>query len=114
MKRIEMNLRIEQQLKGQTRCVTKELNLDMCRAQQIEGLTDEFVNLQVLSMNNVGLITLDGFPRLPALRKLELSDNRLSGGLMNLVGCPNLTYLNLSGNKIKDLNQLEPLVCVLN
>ena len=108
-----MNLRIEQQLKGQTKDAIKELNLDMCRSQKIEGLTDEFVNLQVLSINNVGLITLDGFPRLPSLKRLELSDNRLSDGLMNLVGCPNLSYLNLSGNKIKDLNQLEPLVCFI-
>lgn len=26
--------------------------------------------------------------------------------------CPNLTHLNLSGNKIKDLSTIEPLVSV--
>jgi len=42
--------------------------------------------------------------------QLELSDNRISGGLNFLHGCPKLDYLNLSGNKIKDIDTLEPLV----
>ena len=43
--------------------------------------------------------------------QLELSDNRISGGLEVLAErCPNLTHLNLSGNKIKDLSTMEPLV----
>jgi acidic leucine-rich nuclear phosphoprotein 32 family protein E len=42
---------------------------------------------------------------------LELSDNIISGGLEVLAEkCPNLTYLNLSGNKIKDLSTVEALV----
>jgi len=42
---------------------------------------------------------------------LELSDNIISGGLEVLAErCPNLTYLNLSGNKIKDLGTVEALV----
>jgi len=86
-----------------------DLNLDNCRATQIEGLTDEFTNLESLSLINVGLITLKGFPSLPNLRKLELSDNRISGSLSLLYGCPKLQYLNLSGNKIKDIETLEPL-----
>jgi len=44
------------------------------------------------------------------LLQLELSDNRISSGLQFLHGCPKLTNLNLSGNKIKDLDTLEPLV----
>lgn len=46
------------------------------------------------------------------LFQLELSDNRISAGLNNLSGCPNLTHLSLSGNKIKDLGTLEPLVSI--
>jgi len=42
--------------------------------------------------------------------QLELSDNRISNGLQFLHGCPQIMYLNLSGNKIKDLDTLEPLV----
>lgn len=40
-----------------------------------------------------------------------MSDNVISGGLEVLAErCPNLTYLNLSGNKIKDLGTVEALV----
>lgn len=46
------------------------------------------------------------------LFQLELSDNRISGGLDVLAEkLPNLTHLNLSGNKLKDISTLEPLVC---
>lgn len=43
--------------------------------------------------------------------QLEVSDNTISGGLDTLAEkCPNLTYLNLSGNKIKELSAVEVLV----
>lgn len=87
----------------------KELNLDNCRSTNIVGLTDEFCNLEILSLINVGLTSLKGFPKLPNLRKLELSDNRINNGLNLLATSPKLTHLNLSGNKIKDLDTLEPL-----
>ncbi|KAG0717099.1 Acidic leucine-rich nuclear phosphoprotein 32 family member A [Chionoecetes opilio] len=86
-----------------------ELNLDNCKSTSILGLTEEFGNLEVLSLINVGLTTLKGFPALPKLRKLELSDNRISGGLGALTCLPKLSDLNLSGNRIKDLETLEPL-----
>ena len=48
------------------------------------------------------------------LLQLELSDNRISGDLEVLAEkCPNLKHLNLSGNKIKDLSTIEPLVSPL-
>lgn len=83
--------------------------MDNCRSTNIVGLTDEYINLEILSLNNVGLTNLKGFPTLPKLRKLELSDNRISNGLNFLKGCKKLTHLNLSGNKIKDLETLKPL-----
>jgi len=42
--------------------------------------------------------------------QLELGDNRIAGGLQILKDCPRLALLNLSNNKIKDLDTLEPLV----
>lgn len=45
--------------------------------------------------------------------QLELSDNRINSGLDVLAEkLPNLTHLNLSGNKLKDISTLEPLVCI--
>jgi len=104
-----MEKRIDLEKRGRPAEEIVELNLDNCRATQIEGLTDDFTSLESLSLINVGLTTLKGFPNLPNLRKLELSDNRISGSLNLLNGCPKLTYLNLSGNKIKDIDTLEPL-----
>ncbi|XP_036964444.1 acidic leucine-rich nuclear phosphoprotein 32 family member B isoform X2 [Acanthopagrus latus] len=92
--------------------VVRELVLDNCRSSEgkIEGLTAEFVNLEFLSLINVGLISVSNLPKLGKLKKLELSDNRISGGLDVLAEkLPNLTHLNLSGNKLKDISTLEPL-----
>lgn len=86
--------------------------LDNCRSNEgkIEGLTDEFEELEFLSTINVGLTSVANLPKLNKLKKLELSDNRISGGLEVLAEkCPTLTHLNLSGNKIKDLSTIEPL-----
>lgn len=42
--------------------------------------------------------------------QLDLSDNKISGGLEELESCPKLVVLNLSGNPIKDLSAIKPLV----
>uniref|UniRef100_A0A8D3E5V1 Acidic leucine-rich nuclear phosphoprotein 32 family member n=1 Tax=Scophthalmus maximus TaxID=52904 RepID=A0A8D3E5V1_SCOMX len=100
------------------RCLSiVELVVDNSRSAdgEVEGLTDEFSTLEFLSMVNVGLNSLSKLPSLPKLRKLELSDNNLSGSLETLSEkCPNLTYLNLSGNKIKELSNVEALVNLKN
>jgi len=86
-----------------------ELNLDNCRATAISGFSDQWTNLEALSLINVGLTTLKGFPNLPALKRLELSDNRIAANLEYLQSAPNMTHLNLSGNKIANADTLEPL-----
>ncbi|GBM65072.1 Acidic leucine-rich nuclear phosphoprotein 32 family member A [Araneus ventricosus] len=109
-----MEKRIELEKRGRSPASIKELNLDNCRSTSIVGLTDEFALLESLSLINVGLISLKGFPKLPNLKKLELSDNRISGGLNWLHDSPKLTHLNLSGNKIKDIETLKPLQAFKN
>uniref|UniRef100_A0A8C6U4B6 Acidic leucine-rich nuclear phosphoprotein 32 family member n=1 Tax=Neogobius melanostomus TaxID=47308 RepID=A0A8C6U4B6_9GOBI len=109
---MDMKKRIHLELRNRTPSDVKELVLDNCRSNEgkIEGLTDEFEELEFLSTINVGLTTVAHLPKLNKLKKLELSDNRISGGLEVLADkCPNLTHLNLSGNKIKDLSTIEPL-----
>jgi len=108
--KIEMKKRIELEIKGKELQKINKLVLDGdCRATQLEGLTDEFENLEYLTLSNIGLTTLKGFPKLAKLRQLELQDNCLNGGLENLAVCVNLTHLDLKGNKIQCLEQLEPL-----
>ncbi|XP_030644674.1 acidic leucine-rich nuclear phosphoprotein 32 family member E isoform X2 [Chanos chanos] len=109
---MEMKKRISLELRNRSPEEVAELVVDNCRSSdgEVEGLTDDFKELEFLSMVNVGLTSLAKLPSLPKLRKLELSDNNISGGLETLAEkCPNLTYLNLSGNKIKELSTVEAL-----
>lgn len=109
---MEMKKKINLELKNRAPEEVTELVLDncLCVNGEIEGLNDTFKELEFLSMANVELSSLARLPSLNKLRKLELSDNVISGGLEVLAEkCPNLTYLNLSGNKIKDLSTVEAL-----
>ncbi|XP_040176312.1 acidic leucine-rich nuclear phosphoprotein 32 family member A isoform X3 [Anopheles arabiensis] len=104
-----MEKRILLEKRGRSDDEITELILDNCRSTYIDGLTDSFTALETLSLINVGLVSLKNFPKLSNLRKLELSDNRISNGLNHLTGSPKLTHLNLSGNRIKDFDELQPL-----
>ncbi|XP_046873577.1 acidic leucine-rich nuclear phosphoprotein 32 family member D-like isoform X2 [Hypomesus transpacificus] len=109
---MDMKKRIHLELRNRTPSDVHELVLDNCRSNEgkMEGITEEFENLQLLSLVNVGLISVSNIPKLEKLTKLELSDNRISGGLEVLAErLVNLTHLNLSGNKFKDISTLEPL-----
>ncbi|XP_006807804.1 acidic leucine-rich nuclear phosphoprotein 32 family member E-like isoform X1 [Neolamprologus brichardi] len=109
---MDMKKRITLELRNRNPAEIAELVLDNSRSAdgEVDGLTDEFTELEFLSMVNVGLTSFAKLPSLPKLRKLELSDNNLSGSLEMLSEkCPNLTYLNLSGNKIKELSTVEAL-----
>lgn len=115
--KMEMKKRIALELRNRSPAEVTELVLDNCRSSngEIEGLSDGLKELEFLSMANVELSSLAKLPQLSKLRKLELSDNSISGGLEVLAErCSNLTYLNLSGNKIKDLSTVEALTNLKN
>lgn len=109
---MDMKKRVSLELRHRSPSEMQELVLDNCRSSEgkIEGITEEFSNLELLSLINVGLTSVANIPKLEKLKKLELSDNRISGGLEVLAErLVNLTHLNLSGNKFKDISTLEPL-----
>ncbi|XP_027018286.1 acidic leucine-rich nuclear phosphoprotein 32 family member A-like isoform X2 [Tachysurus fulvidraco] len=109
---MDLKTRIHLELRNRTASDVCELVLDNCRSDEgkIEGLTSELLNLEYLSLINVGLTSISNLPKLHKLKKFELSDNWISGGLEILAEkVPNLTYLNLSSNKLMDLRMLEPL-----
>lgn len=86
-----------------------------CKATNLQESLSGFDNLEVLSLCNTNLGSLTGFPPLPKLRILRLSDNRIPGGHLeplaaSLSACPNLARLDLAGNAgFTRLDQLKPL-----
>ncbi|KAK2899615.1 acidic leucine-rich nuclear phosphoprotein 32 family member B-like [Channa argus] len=109
---MDMKKRVSLELRHRSPSEVTELVLDNCRSSEgkVDGITEEFSNLELLSLINVGLTSVADIPKLDKLKKLELSDNRISGGLEVLAErLVNLTHLNLSGNKFKDISTLEPL-----
>ncbi|XP_024013453.1 acidic leucine-rich nuclear phosphoprotein 32-related protein [Eutrema salsugineum] len=108
---------VEAALDGQTdRLATRTLTLDGA-AKCVQGrlpppsLLERFQNLQHLSIANIGVSSLEQFPRLGNLQKLILSDNRITVGLEFLVeaGLDSLRDLDLSNNRIQFVEDLAPL-----
>lgn len=108
---------VETALDGQTDYgSTKTLTLDgavKCVHGRLPppSLLEKFENLQHLSIANIGVSSLEQFPRLQNLQKLILSDNRIAGGLEFLVeaGLESLRDLDLSNNRIQYIEDLAPL-----
>ncbi|KAG6520254.1 hypothetical protein ZIOFF_017292 [Zingiber officinale] len=74
-------------------------------------ILERYQSLEVLSIANIGVSSLEKFPRLQNLQRLILSDNRIGGGLEFLVeaGLDSLRDLDLSNNRIQFLEDLSPL-----
>lgn len=109
---MDLKKRVEKEVGSRGPEEVFELVLDNSRSSdgEIAGLTDDYKELEFLSMVNVGLTSLAKLPSLPKLRKLDISDNNVSGGLETLSEkCPNLTHLVLSGNDIKEPSSVEAL-----
>uniref|UniRef100_A0A8C6KW96 Acidic leucine-rich nuclear phosphoprotein 32 family member n=1 Tax=Nothobranchius furzeri TaxID=105023 RepID=A0A8C6KW96_NOTFU len=72
---MDMKKRIHLELRNRTPSDVRELVLDNCRSVEgkIEGLTAEFVNLEFLSLINVGLISVSNLPKLGKLKKVRLT-----------------------------------------
>ncbi|MEQ2203368.1 Acidic leucine-rich nuclear phosphoprotein 32 member B [Xenoophorus captivus] len=73
---MDMKKRIHLELRNRTPSDVRELVLDNCRSLEgkIEGLTAEFVNLEFLSLINVGLISVSNLPKLAKLKKKKLEN----------------------------------------
>ncbi|XP_077214876.1 acidic leucine-rich nuclear phosphoprotein 32-related protein-like [Tasmannia lanceolata] len=108
---------VETALDGQTDCSSvRTLTLDgavKCLHGRLPppGLLEKFHSLEHLSIANVGVSSLEKFPRLRNLQRLILSDNRIAGGLEFLVeaGLDSLRDLDLSNNRIQYIEDLAPL-----
>jgi len=90
-----------------------ELNLDnRCTSATLSPLLATFPALEILSLNNIGLVSLDAFPSLPRLRELELGDNKIvdAKGLAVVAKmAPNVEVLKMGGNGVGELEVFEAL-----
>uniref|UniRef100_H2SDG3 Acidic leucine-rich nuclear phosphoprotein 32 family member n=1 Tax=Takifugu rubripes TaxID=31033 RepID=H2SDG3_TAKRU len=70
---MDMKNRVRLELRNRSPAEVLELILDNCRSTdgEIEGLTNEFSELEYLSLVNVGLGSLAKVPSLPKLRKVS-------------------------------------------
>ncbi|KAF5925311.1 hypothetical protein HPG69_001755 [Diceros bicornis minor] len=85
----------------------KELVLDNCRSNEgkIEGLTDEFEELEFLSTINVGLTSVANLPKLNKLKKKKLENLKS----LDLFNCEVTNLNDYRENVFKLLPQLTYL-----
>ncbi|CBZ53749.1 putative inhibitor-1 of protein phosphatase type 2A [Neospora caninum Liverpool] len=78
--------------------------------EEAAALLQKLTVLGKLTCNQTGLHSIEGFPVMPSVKTLELTDNHISGGLEALVkSFPNIKRLQLGGNYFRNFEVLEPL-----
>jgi len=105
--------RIEEETQDQDQ--VEELVLDSIHFQkftpELIAALEKYPDLLFLSLNDCLLASLAGFPKLPNLFRLELTDNKVVGGqLANLSHLTELQSLSLGGNPIATIDDLKALV----
>jgi Leucine-rich repeat (LRR) protein len=105
---------VQRQIRGLPKNEVDELTLEGLHCTELSpsdrALLESFPNLQFLSMNNCGLRSLNNFPHLPKLIKLELNDNALTGGLDKLLVLRDLMQVSLMGNQFNTIQDISPLL----
>jgi hypothetical protein len=109
-----MEALIRQQVQDEDVDAVEEIMLEEWKGSSIspqeKSLIETYAaSLNLLSFAGSGLTSLSNFPALGALMKLDLSQNKISGGLDNLSGCVELIQLDLIDNQISSIDSLRPL-----
>ncbi|KRX01762.1 hypothetical protein PPERSA_02290 [Pseudocohnilembus persalinus] len=103
---------INQQLEGNDDpSQVEQLSLDLVNigvvSQELKQKIEEYSNLESLSLTGCQLRSLENFPKLDRLMRLELIDNKLGGNsLQELKEYKSLQSLSLGGNNIKQVDDL--------
>ena len=79
-------------------------------SDEVKTYLENFKSLEELSLVNCNLNTLNNFPELPNLLKIDLSDNHLKDSdLKELCKYKNLTELRMANNNIKEWSEIQIL-----
>jgi len=111
--------RIEEQAQDQEGEV-QEISLDQIHFQKFtpeiaQALEKHKDSLLFLSLNDCLLSTLENFPTLPNLIRLELTDNKINGKeFEKLAQFKEVQSLSLGGNPVSEYKDLEPLSGLTN
>lgn len=82
---------------------------------QDKSYMEEFTAVDMLGMNATKLNSLENFPNMPKVYRLELNENNIKGEeLVNLKHLTGLSVLKLANNKISSLDHLECLKAIPN
>jgi len=105
--------RIEDETSGQEQ--VEELALDSIHFQkfapELTTAIEKFPDLLFLSLNDCLLTSLVGFPKLPKLIRLELTDNKVNAAqLANISHLIELQSLSLGGNPVSSFDDLNTLI----
>mmetsp|Transcript_3722 Transcript_3722/g.5651 ORF Transcript_3722/g.5651 Transcript_3722/m.5651 type:complete len:262 (+) Transcript_3722:71-856(+) len=108
-----MEQAIAKQIKGKP--IVTEIYLDgvvKCLKLEVPKSLEKLKDLEVLSLNNLGLKDISALTalQLPRLTELHLSDNKIANGQLSMLqGFTSLEKLNLSNNKIESMLELKAL-----
>lgn len=79
-------------------------------SDKLRKTLETYSNLTSLSLNECSLVSLNNFPDLPNLVRLELNGNKITGeDLKNLLKLKELQSLTLSSNKINTIEEVKVL-----
>lgn len=83
-------------------------------SEDLRKYLESFPSLQYLSINNCALESLDNFPKISSLIRLDLISNNLHKDFSPIKSSKYLQTLNLSGNKISEFEELDSLQSMTN
>lgn len=92
-------------------CVSQyEINLRGNKISAIENLGATENQFDCIDLSDNAIVKLEGFPKLPRLKQLLLSNNRISKIAKQLeAAIPSLESLILTNNRLANLQDLDPL-----
>lgn len=93
---------------GSAREEVVQVMLQECKAIDL-GLLAGMDALESLEICVGDLKSLRGFPALPSLTRLDVSDNKIVDGFEDLAGCPKLVELIVENNRVASMDAIRGL-----